>query len=907
MSVVDAMRYRLGVLRRALFDRQGWRREMDEELGFHLALEEMQQRHAGATPDEARRAARRRLGDPARVRERLVDASGISALDALRQDVRFAVRTLRARPGFTLVAVLTLAIGLGANVAIYSAVDALLLRQLPFAAPHALMQVSLTRPARGGHAARDDAPWSYPKFRVLRDAQMVFADLTLYQGMPYTIRVGAGEPERVRGELVDARYLPTLGVVPLVGRNLAPEEDRAADGPRVVLISESLWRTHFDADPAAIGRALTVAGQPYTVVGVLPAGFRGLSGEADVLVPILSQPSAEIEEPWSHGYTLVARRRPGGSEAEAAAAVETLGARVAAAYPDPGGGGAWHDGAAARPLDATRVDPALRRALLVLSGAVGLVLLVTCANVANLLLVRAAGRRREIAVRLAIGAGRGRLVRQLLTESVLLALLGGAAGVLVAWWGVHALAAIDPAQSLRLASYSDLRMVSFAGIRLDRSALAFAAALALGTGALFGLVPALQATRPSLTGALKEGAPGGGRPGQRAATRTVFAVAEVALALVLLAGSGLMLRSLGKLLAVDPGIRPERLLTLRFDPRAVAERDSFPAVFDRLVARVGALPGVTGVTLQDCPPLNGGCNGTALVRRDRPAPRDGDEGPEVGVHWITPEWPQVMGVALQRGRAFTAADRRGARKVVLVSARTAQAFWPGEDPIGKPVSVGQGGFWNDTATVVGVVGDVRYGTLDSLPRPDVYLPYAQSPNGRAMLFVRTAGDPLAQVGAVRRALAEAAPGTPAFDVRTMEDRVAAMMAFQRFGATLLALFAAVALALATLGVYGVVSFAVAQRTREIGVRVALGATRRDVVRLVVRGGVGIAAAGAAIGLVAALAATRVLRSLLYDVAPSDPATFAAIVALLGGAVVLASWLPARRAAGVAPTEALREA
>ena len=906
MSVVDAMRYRLGVLRRALFDRQGWRREMDEELGFHLALEEMQQRHAGATPDEARRVARRRLGDPARVRERLVDGGDPARVDALRQDVRFAVRTLRARPGFTLVAVLTLAIGLGANVAIYSAVDALLLRQLPFAAPHELMQLSLTRPARADQPARDDAPWSYPKFRVLRDAQTAFADLTLYQGMPFTIRVGSGDPERVRGEFVDARYLPTLGVAPLVGRNLLPEEDRAADGPRVAIISEQLWRTRYDADPAAIGRAITVAGQPYTVVGVLPAGFRGLTGEADVLVPILSQPSAEIEEPWSHGYTLVARRRPGVSEAEAAAAVRTLGARVNAAYPDPADASARH-AAAARPLDATRVDPALRRALFVLSGAVGLVLLVTCANVANLLLVRAAGRRREIAVRLAMGAGRGRLVRQLLTESVLLAVVGGAAGVLVAWWGVHALSAVDPAQSLRLASYSDLKTVSFTAIRLDRRALAFAAALALGTGVLFGLVPALQATRPSLTGALRVGAPGGGRPGQRASTRAVLAAMEVALALVLLAGSGLMLRSLGKLLAVDPGMRPERMLTLRFDPRAVAPRDSFAVVFDRLLARVGALPGVTGVALQDCPPFNGGCNGTVLVRRDRPAPREGDEGPEIGVHWITPDWPAVMGVPLVRGRAFTAADRRGARKVVLLSERAARTFFPNEDPIGRPVSVGQGGFWEDTATVVGIVGDVRYGTVDSLPRPDVYLNYAQSPNGRAMLFVRTADDPLNHVRAVREALAEAAPGTPAFDVRTMEARIAGMMAFQRFGATLLALFAAVALVLATLGVYGVVSFAVAQRTREIGVRVALGATRRDVVRLIVRGGVAIAGAGAAIGLVAALAATRVLRSLLFDVAPSDPATFAGIVLVLGGAVVLASWLPARRAAGVAPTEALREA
>jgi putative ABC transport system permease protein len=324
-------------------------------------------------------------------------------------------------------------------------------------------------------------------------------------------------------------------------------------------------------------------------------------------------------------------------------------------------------------------------------------------------------------------------------------------------------------------------------------------------------------------------------------------------------------------------------------------------------ARVAAIPGVSGVALQDCPPLNGGCNGTALVRRDRPAPREGEGGPEVGVHWITPSWPAVMGVPVLRGRAFTDADRRGARKAVLVSAHAARAFWPGEDPIGRPVSVMQGGFHDDTALVVGVVGDVRYGTLDDAARPDVYLPYAQSPSPRAVLVVRTPGPPLALVGAVRAALAEAAPGTPAFEVRTMEDRIEGVTAFQRFGATLLGLFAAVALVLAALGVYGVVSFGAAQRTRELGVRVALGATRRDLVRLVVRGGLAIAAAGTLLGLAGALAATRVLRSLLYGVAPSDPATYVGIVLVLGAAVLAASWLPARRAARVAPAAVLRDA
>ena len=897
MSVVHALRYRLSVLRRALFDRRGWRREMDAELGFHLALEEMQQRHAGATPDEARRAARRRLGDPARVRERLVDDSGASALDALWQDLRFAVRALRTRPGFTVVAVLTLAIGIGANAAIFSAVHAMLLRRLPLADPERLVKVSLTAPARAGVLSRDDAPWSYPKFVVFRDAQRAFADLTLYQGTQFTVREG-DEAERVRGEYVDARYLPVLGLRPALGRNLAPEEDRAPGGPRVALLGDGLWRRRYGADPAVVGRILHVDGQPYTVLGVLPPGFHGLTGRAELWIPTLAQSAQVVGEAWNHGYTLVARLAPGGSLKRAREEVAQLGRRVDEVYPNPEVP-SEHWGASAHPLDAWRVDPVVRRALLVLLGAVGLVLLVVCANVANLLLVRGAERRREIAVRAALGAGRGRLVRQLLTESVLLAALGGVAGVAVAWWGTRALAAVDPTRWLR-DRFSDFGAVTFESVRLDGTALALIAGLALLTGIVFGLAPALHATRPG--DALKDGGRGASSAG---AGRSALAAAEVALAVVLLAGSGLMLRSLGNLLGVHSGVEPRGVLALRLDPRPGLAFDSLPDFYRQLVERVGTLPGVTGATLQSCPPLNGACNGTVLWRRDLPPVPPGQE-PEVGVHWITPDWPAVMRVPLMRGRAFTDADRPGASKVVLVSETAARTIWPGEDPIGKPVSVGQGGFTEDTARVVGVVGDVRYGTIDAPPMSDVYLPFYQSPN-RMMLFVRAAGDPLALAGPVRRVVRELAPGAPVYELGTLEERFADATAFARFGTLLLSLFAVVALALATLGVYGVVSFAVSQRRREFGVRLALGATGADVVRLVVRDGLAIAGAGTLLGLAAALAAARVLRSLLYDVAPSDPATFAGIVLLLGAAVLAASWLPARRAARVMPTEALREA
>ena len=901
MSLVDALWFRLRVLLRP----GTYARELDEEFRFHLALEAMQREHGarGAlSAADARFAARRRFGNVTTLTEESRQMAGLGFLDVARQDVRFALRSFRRTPGFTAVAALTLAIGIGANTAIFSAAYTLLLRPLPFAQPERLMKVSLTTPPRYGEPAHDDRPWSYLKFTAFRDAQRIYSDVSYYTDAQATVR-GRDGAERVAAEYTGATYLRTLGVRPALGRDFGAEEDRPG-APKVVLLSDAFWQRRFNADPAAIGQALNVNGEPRTILGVLPPGFRGLSGQAELLAPLLSQNEDWYKWPWSHGLTVVARLAPGVTPAQAEAEVRRLGGVVDAAYPHPEIPDE-HWGAAARELDATRVAPVVRRSLLVLLGAVGLVLLIACANVANLFLVRAAGRRREIAVRLAVGAGRGRLVRQLLTESVLLSVIGGLAGVVIAWGGVKALAALDPSTALRVQRIDVLGAITFDSIRLDLPALAFAAALTVATGALFGLAPALLATRPSLTGALKDDGPRPRAGGARGLSgRTALAALEVALALVLLAGSGLMLRSLGKLLAVNPGFDAERVLTLRFGADGVG-RDSLPRFYDQLLARLEAVPGVRTAALGDCPPLNGGCNGTILLRRDRPLPTPGTE-PSVGIHWATTQWFQALRVPLKSGRLFSSEDREGGRKVLLVSETAARRFWPNEDPIGRPLSVGQGGFWEDTAYVIGVVGDVRFGTLDSLPDADVYLSYAQSPNGRTMLFLRTDGDPLAVAPAVRRVLAELLPESPVYDMRTLAARTADARAYARFTAMLLAAFAGVALLLATVGVYGVISFAVSQRTREIGIRTALGATRGDVVRLVVGQGAGIALLGGVAGVAAALGATRVLRSLLYDVAPSDPATFAAIVALLVVAVLAASWLPARRAASIAPVEALRE-
>jgi predicted permease len=471
---------------------------------------------------------------------------------------------------------------------------------------------------------------------------------------------------------------------------------------------------------------------------------------------------------------------------------------------------------------------------------------------------------------------------------------------------VKLLSAFQPDALVRAQQFTGLGAINFGSIQLDVTALAFAALLTVATALIFGLIPAIQATRPSLTNTLKDS---GDQPLRRRlrlfSTRNTLVVSEIAIALVLLVGAGLMLRSLGNLFAVPSGVDAERLLTVRMTPPPGYARDSMPGYYDMMLERLGALPGVTGVSLSDCAPVGGACNGTVVWLHDRPKVASGSE-PEVGVHWMSKEWPSVMGIPLKRGRLFGSADRIGAPKAVIVNETAAKKIWPGEDPIGRPLSVGQGGFWPDTAYVVGVIGDVRYEGLTTPQTADVYLPYAQSPRARLMLFVRTAGDPMAVIPAIRRTMAEIAPQVPLYDIRTMEMRLADAMSYARFSTLLLGLFAAVALALATMGTYGVISFAVAQRTREIGIRVAIGATRSDVVRLIVGQGVVLVAVGAVVGIAAALAATRVLGSLLFDVAPSDPLTFTAIVALLATAVIAASWIPARRAASVQPTEALRE-
>jgi putative ABC transport system permease protein len=766
------------------------------------------------------------------------------------------------------------------------------------------MQIGITVPPRHGAPAQDNVPWSYMKAAAFRDAQRVFANLGLYSFETVTLR--GTETTRENDEVVDDQYLATLGVQPSLGRNFLAEENKP-NGKKAILVSENFWSRHLNADRAVLGRALNIEGEPYTIVGVLPMGFRGLTGRADLWMTIgARRPSLfDPKEAWDHEFEMIARLAPGISVERAKSDVAVLGARANAAFPLPEPMTGWS--ASAKLLDRARVDPVVRRSLLVLLGAVSLVLLIACANLANLFLVRASARRREIAVRLALGASRRRLVRQLLTESLLLSIVGGAASVVVAALGVHVLSSLKPDSAFSAQRLGGLGAVNFETMHLDARALAFAVTAAIVTGVLFGLVPAIQATRPSLTSALKDGsaeAPSHKFVLRRLTTRNALVVIELALALVLLAGSGVMVRSLANLIGVNPGFDASNVLTLRLNSSPdVRKRDSMPAFYATLLGQLRSLPGVTDVALGDCPPLAGGCNGTLLWLHDRSPVTRGAEL-SVGVHWVSPDWFKTLHVPLIAGRGFTDADRIGMPKVVLVGATAARSIWPNESPIGARIGVGQGGF--DTATVVGVVGDVRFQTIDSLPAGDVYLPYSQSPRNGAMVYLRTSVDPGSITAAARRRIHDVGADLPVYDVRTLSSRVADASAQARFSALLLVIFAAAALLLAGIGIYGVMAFAVAQRTREIGIRVALGADRGAVLRLIVGQGAALAVIGLTIGLVSALAATRVLRALLFDVTPTDPLTFVAVIAILATAALLATWIPARRASTLQPASALRD-
>jgi predicted permease len=875
-----------------------------EELAQHLedCYEELLA--GGMTPSEAERQTRAELsgnellGRELRRLERQVAPEPIvlgtnqrsHMIADLWQDLRFGARMLRKRPGFTLIAVVTLALGIGANTAIFTVINAALLRPLPYPGAEQIVVASTIR--RDTLEVRST---SYPDFVDWRDQNTVFERFAARASTSFTL-TGSDEPERVSGELVSADYFPLLGVRATFGRTFLPEEDHTPDTHRVALVGYGLWQRRFGGNPELVGQTIQLNEGNYTVVGILPEGFRGLSDQAEIWLPMMmvsSIRSAGLEERAQRWLSTVARLKPGVTLAQAQTEMDAITSRLEQAYPD-----ANNNRGVRLTLLHERFFGSLQLTLWILLGAVGCVLLVACANVANLQLQRAAGRASEIAIRLALGATPRRLIRQLLTESLLLALIGGALGVLLAWWSVGFLIKLSP-----------VTFPSFVKLTLDAPVLGFSLLISVLTGALCGLAPALQAARPALTETLKAGGRNvsGGLGRNRLLNSLV--VSEIALALTLLIGAGLMIRSLQRLQAVDPGFDSERLLMMRVSlPTQRYRPDQIAAFSQQLHERLQTLPGAQSVALSSDLPLSSSTSAGPMELEGQPA-TSADGEIRMYRHRVTPGFFKTLGIPLVKGRDFTAGDNAQAPGVVIISEAMARRYWPHEDPIGKRLREDSQGSpapapW---LSIVGVAREVKYRGLPQNPNadPDVYFPLLQAPNRDLFLAVRNGVEPYGLVAAVRDALHRLDPDLPAYSVTTMAEQVANQTRQSRFSAWLLGILSALALVLAAVGIYSVMAYAVEQRSREIGIRLALGARAGDVLKMVLGQGMRLALLGVGLGLSAALALTQLMKRLLFGVVAADPLTYAAIALLLTLVALFACYVPARRATKVDPMIALR--
>lgn len=830
---------------------------------------------------------------------------------ALSRDVRLALRSLARRPLYALITIVTLGIGIGANSAMFSIVDAALIRSLPFSQPERLMELSMTiqRPAE---PLEDREVWSYPKYQMMRESQHSFSGVAGYGSQNVNLS-GEGEAERLGAELVSGNYFDVVGVRAARGRVFSERDDGAPNASPLVVLSYALWQRRFGGNPDIVGRDIVVNKRNFTVVGVAPPRFMGLTGAADMWVPMSMAPTlnyaAVLEQRMSHWLDVIGRLRDQVTPEQATAELATLGTRIADAFRDPRGGSTvW--GATARSLRDARTEPTLRRSVLLLTSAVVLVLLIACANVANMSLARAAAVKHDAAVRVAIGAGRARLFRQHLVESVVVALLGALAGLVVAGWALDAVRAFAPAV-LAPASTQAAQFLDLARASIDGRVLAFTLALGILSGVAFGLVPAIHAARHSPADSLKES----GRSTtasvgswRRLNTRAVLVVADVALSLVLLVGAGLMLRSLAKLRGLDTGFESHNLLTFRLQPPEDSQYSyaNAPRMKAVILERLRAIPGVRSASVNACAPLTARCAGSVVMKIGGRPPYTEDAMPSIGVHTVDPAYFETLGIALLRGRAFNVADSRESAKVVIINQTAAKRLFPNEEALGKQIAIGIGYFSGDEfGEIVGVVGDVQYQTPGSPQNMDAYVPTLAYGSTTSMFLVRTTGDPAAAIPGVRRAMQEFDASLPIFDVQTMDERSGRALSTARFGAFLLGAFGAIALALAAVGIYGVVAYSVVQRQREIGIRLALGARRHTVLGLVVGQMLGLAGVGIVLGLFGAVLASQLLGTLLFDVSPVDPATYGVLSVALAGVAAVASFFPARSASRVDPVTVLR--
>jgi putative ABC transport system permease protein len=872
----------LGLLRSGGGSTRG---RLAEELEFHRQMLEEQHRRRGLSEGDAARAARLELGGVAQIHEAWRDQHGIPAIEMLIHDLRYGSRMLARSPGFTLAAVLTLTLGIGANAAIFTIVDGALLRPLPYASPNRLVTV--------GDQANDGSSSNVGYTTVLdwRTRSRSFETIAMMRSWLPTL-VTNGEAERVPAVRVTANYFEMLGVRPALGRTFTADEDRPEQW-RVVLLSDGLWRRRFGADPWIVGKTITMNDRAYRIVGVMPRDYE----------PILSARYYQPAQMWAPlGYDTslsyacrscqhlhaFGRLRRGVTPAQASAELSAVRERMRAEHPDDYAPG----NVAVVPL-VDAVVGSVRPALYVLSAAVGFVLLIACANVANLLLARSLGRRRELALRAALGAGRGRIVRQLMTESVLLSAIGAVGGVLLAIAAVKGLSSLAPVSLPRLDHIS-----------VDGRVLLFTTVMALATGLLCGIVPAFNSSSVDLLTSLSTDTRTSVGGSSRA--RATLVVIDLSLALVLLTGAGLMLRTMASLVRVDPGFDADRVVTMQLSlgGTAYAEDASVVVFQDRLLERLRALPGVEAAALAGQIPFGANFDTWGFHIKGGMKPNPADD-PSVQRYAVTLDYFRVMNIPLLAGRSITAMDSATSQPVMVVSATTAKSLWPSGNAIGAQVRIGghANGPWR---TVVGIVGDVHHEDLTTPPEMAMYTPQTQNTDSFLVLTVKAASSQsLALVPAIRGTVREIDPAIPVFDVATMKERLDRAAAPRLFVMRVLAGFAGVSLLLAAIGLYGVVSYTVAQRTREVGLRVALGARPADIRHLVLSGGFALVAAGLAIGLAAALASTRFLGALLFGVSRTDPTTFLSAAGLLSMVALVAHWLPLRRALAVDPTVALR--
>jgi putative ABC transport system permease protein len=866
---------------RALFRRNSMEAELDRELRAHIEQQAEKYVQAGMSPEDAARRAKLEFGGVEQVKEECRDSWGVRFISELDQDLRYGVRQLRRNPGFTVVAVLTLALGVGANTAIFSVVNSVLLQSLPYHDPECLVSIWQT------YQGYTDVPVSTPNVYSWRTQSHVFKEVAAYRVERSFTLEGQGEVRWLQGTYTTSNFFRTLGVAPYLGRGFDASEDQPGARPEVVL-THALWAGVFHSDPGIVGKIINLDGKGYTVSGVMPTGFR-FPRWADVWLPVGQMGKDELTSRVYHPLKVIARLNSGVSIRQAQMEMATINSRNQLQHPKTDEG--W--GVQVVFLHQQLVGAA-QEALLILLAATGFVVLIACANVANLLLARAAGRQKEVAIRKALGASKARLIRQMLSESIVLALAGGGLGLTLAEGGMELLRAFGPEAIPR-----------FHPIQLDAKVLAFTLITALITGIIFGLAPAVESGRLDLVSGLKAGTRSSAAGFRSGSLRNLLVVAQVGLALVVLIGSGLLLRTFGRLLNVNPGFDVHNVLTARvslLDHKysASGQQEVF---YRQVLDKTKELPGVKAVGLTDVIPLSGESDFKTRFDVEGHTLSAGETYPVAELRIVYPGYFKALRIPLIHGRVFTDADlARSSVPPVIINNRLAEHFFHGKDPIGNKINAGPEGPSPSWVRVVGVIGDIKEFGLASKPK---YSMYFCGSNSEMYLVVRTASNPLSNAGSVREVIAKLDKAVPVSDVMTMHQRLSATLVRRRFSAVLLGFFALLALTLASVGIYGVISYSAARRTHEMGIRMALGAERRDVLRMVIGEGLKLALIGVVIGIAGALALTRFLSGLLYGVKPTDPLTYIAVSLILIAVALVACYIPARRAAKVDPMVALR--